>query len=235
MNVQLVLGLDEIAAEIHRVWGKTKEHQVAAWEGYLETGRLLSQARQRLSADRDYGRWFERQRFGFSLQWAGRLRRLAEQESTVRDLLVESALSTNDPLGVDAMVELLRNDDIARARRALGPPSLNDALVIDRVREGETVVINLRWQVGVAEVLAPQGLYVRIDRRSDWGNPFELPDDGDRDTVIDLFADHYLPFKPSLQGRLPELRGKALGCWCVPERCHGDVLRNALERHDDHD
>ena len=27
-----------------------------------------------------------------------------------------------------------------------------------------------------------------------------------------------------LMAALPELRGKDLLCWCVPEACHGDVL-----------
>jgi hypothetical protein len=29
---------------------------------------------------------------------------------------------------------------------------------------------------------------------------------------------------PDLLARLPELRGKVLGCWCHPEQCHGDTL-----------
>jgi hypothetical protein len=53
--------------------------------------------------------------------------------------------------------------------------------------------------------------------------------DGDRDTVIRNYADHYLPHKPSLLAKLPELRGKALGCWCAPEPCHGDVLKARAE------
>ena len=27
---------------------------------------------------------------------------------------------------------------------------------------------------------------------------------------------------------LAELRGKRLGCWCVPERCHGEVLERLV-------
>jgi hypothetical protein len=33
--------------------------------------------------------------------------------------------------------------------------------------------------------------------------------------------------------RLPELKDKTLGCWCKPEKCHGDVLAeipNLLQR-----
>jgi hypothetical protein len=27
-----------------------------------------------------------------------------------------------------------------------------------------------------------------------------------------------------LMGELGQLKGKVLGCWCVPERCHGHAL-----------
>ena len=31
--------------------------------------------------------------------------------------------------------------------------------------------------------------------------------------------------------RLPELKGKSLGCWCKPEACHGDVLVRLLAEY----
>jgi hypothetical protein len=69
-----------------------------------------------------------------------------------------------------------------------------------------------------------QNLMVTIDRNTDWGNPFEMPADGNRDTVCDNYANHYLPFKPSLLKKINTLSGKVLVCWCHPERCHGDHL-----------
>lgn len=103
--------------------------------------------------------------------------------------------------------------------------------LLDALKNGETVVVSQRGAhdnlIGWAE---SAGLYVRIDRRSEWGNPFEFPADGDRGTVIRNYASHYLPCKPSLLGRFGELRGKALGCWCAPEPCHGDVLKAEAER-----
>lgn len=69
-----------------------------------------------------------------------------------------------------------------------------------------------------------QGLMVPIDRNTEWGNPFEMPADGDRDTVCESYAQHYLPYKPSLQKKLDRLKGKVLVCWCYPEQCHGDHL-----------
>lgn len=74
-----------------------------------------------------------------------------------------------------------------------------------------------------------KGLLVPIDRTSDWGNPFVMDADGDRDTVCDNFA-FYLERKPSLQKRIvKDLKGKALQCWCYPERCHGETLIKSLE------
>jgi ParB-like chromosome segregation protein Spo0J len=73
--------------------------------------------------------------------------------------------------------------------------------------------------------------FVQIDRRSDWGNPYEIPGDGDRDQVCDSF-ELYFSRKISLHIRLNELRGKVLGCWCYPERCHGEHLIKQLEQSD---
>jgi hypothetical protein len=101
----------------------------------------------------------------------------------------------------------------------------------ERVEAGEIVVASLRGQhtrvIGWAE---RSGKYERVDRRSQWGNPFEMPADGDRETVIRNYEDHYLPFKPSITVKLGNLRGKLIGCWCAPEPCHADVLKRWAER-----
>jgi transposase-like protein len=98
------------------------------------------------------------------------------------------------------------------------------------VEDGRVVVASLRGEHrNLIDWAEESSLYVRIDRRTEWGNPFELPADGDRATVIGNYAEHYLPFKPSLLAKLGGLKGKVLGCWCVPEACHGDVLKAAVE------
>lgn len=95
----------------------------------------------------------------------------------------------------------------------------------EQLEHGRTVVVTMRGPhdrlITWAEA---RGLFVRVDRRSQWGNPFELGADGDRSTVIGNYRDHYLPHKPSLLDHVHQLRGKALGCWCAPEPCHGDVI-----------
>ena len=94
----------------------------------------------------------------------------------------------------------------------------------DRMESGEAVVVNLRDDARLVGWAESRGLLIRVDRTSEWGNPFYLDADGSRDEVCDAYADHYLPHKPSLGIQISSLRGKALGCWCAPERCHADEL-----------
>lgn len=64
---------------------------------------------------------------------------------------------------------------------------------------------------------------VYIGRPSKWGNIFSIGKDGDRDEVIEKYRAWILT-QPELMKALPELKGKVLGCWCFPQKCHGDVL-----------
>lgn len=68
---------------------------------------------------------------------------------------------------------------------------------------------------------SPYDIY--IGRPSIWGNPFEIGRDGTRAQVIEKYRD-WLLRQPHLVAKLPELRGKTLGCWCAPKDCHGRVL-----------
>ena len=66
-------------------------------------------------------------------------------------------------------------------------------------------------------------------KASVWVNPFQIGRDGTRNEVIAKYR-AYLQTRPDLLGRLDELRGKRLACWCAPESCHGDVLAELAER-----
>lgn len=131
-----------------------------------------------------------------------------------------------------------RIDEVAQQRRRLfddwPPPeplephagwSGRERRLWDQLQAGATVVVNFRTDTNLIAAARTAGLLARIDRESDWGNPFELPADGDRLTVVANYQSHDLPFKPSLHRRRHELRGTALACWCAPDRCHGDVLK----------
>ena len=73
---------------------------------------------------------------------------------------------------------------------------------------------------------------IYIGRPGPWGNPFAIGKDGTREEVIARYEE-WIRTQPDLMARLPELRGKVLGCWCSPYPCHGDVLQKLLREFDD--
>jgi len=64
-----------------------------------------------------------------------------------------------------------------------------------------------------------------------WGNPFIMGRDGNRDAVIEKYEE-WIKTQPELLAALPELKGKILGCHCVPQKCHGEVLLRLLDQID---
>lgn len=70
---------------------------------------------------------------------------------------------------------------------------------------------------------------VYIGRGSEWGNPFKIGKDGNREQVIEKFENLIRMNDHMIDGVLTktikrELRGKHLVCFCAPKLCHGDVL-----------
>lgn len=107
--------------------------------------------------------------------------------------------------------------------------SERDWELIAKLDKGETIVVNQKTDLATIRHAEANGLFIRADRFSDWGNPFEMDKDGTRDEVCNYFAEHYLPFKRSLLNQLHKLKGKALGCWCAPLRCHCDTLKQLAD------
>lgn len=66
---------------------------------------------------------------------------------------------------------------------------------------------------------------IYIGRGSKWGNPFVMRDksDNERERVCDAYEAWFMN-QPDLVNSLHELKGKRLGCFCKPKRCHGDFL-----------
>ena len=89
----------------------------------------------------------------------------------------------------------------------------------------------VKMQKKKGQVVHPYDIYIgrRISNPnwrledSIWANPFKITDTCPRDEVIALYREYILG-KPELLNLLPTLSGKVLGCWCCPEKCHGDVL-----------
>lgn len=71
------------------------------------------------------------------------------------------------------------------------------------------------------DVIPPDAIYV--GRGSQWGNPFIIGKDGNRDTVVKLFEEVVLPVLKA-SGLVNQLRGHNLICHCAPKGCHADSL-----------
>jgi hypothetical protein len=152
-----------------------------------------------------------------------RLRAMAENEDVVEQTIAES--TDERPASRRKVQEAIKT---ATTTRPMDNWSHEEKLLRKRMETGDTVVVSLRSHQNLIAWARSVGQYVRVDRQSKWGNPFVMPDDGDRATVIRNYADHYLPYKPSLHEAAGELMGgKALGCWCAPEPCHADILAEA--------
>lgn len=81
---------------------------------------------------------------------------------------------------------------------------------------------------------------VRIDRASIWGNHYtHLPRVAAKNPDLILVSsreeavakyEEYILASSELRGRLDELRGKDLICWCDPLPCHGHILLRLANR-----
>lgn len=77
-------------------------------------------------------------------------------------------------------------------------------------------------------------------KASKWANPFRIDTTQSRQEAVTRYR-KYLVRNPRFIAELPELRGKALACWCRWDEvmqsastiCHGDVLVWLLEPYTD--
>lgn len=77
---------------------------------------------------------------------------------------------------------------------------------------------------------------IYIGRGSIWGNPYVIGKHGDRKKVIERYrkwlTDQIFLGNISID-QLQSLKGKRLGCFCKPLDCHGDVIKEFVERYGD--
>ena len=107
--------------------------------------------------------------------------------------------------------------------------SKRDKHLIDMLKSGRCVVVNQKTDLATIKYAENNNLFVRADRYSDYGNPFEVGKDGNRDEVCYYYEEYYLPHKKSILDKIHLLKGKALGCWCAPEKCHCDSLKKIID------
>ena len=65
-----------------------------------------------------------------------------------------------------------------------------------------------------------------------FGNHFEIGVDGTRTEVLAKYRVYFydrIRNDPEFKRRVLALKGKCLGCFCLPQKCHGEVIIDWLE------
>lgn len=67
---------------------------------------------------------------------------------------------------------------------------------------------------------------------SKWHNPYKVSKECDLDTALELYQQHLCNMlqEPAHLQEFLLLKGKTLGCWCKPGKCHADVILSVLEQ-----
>ena len=89
---------------------------------------------------------------------------------------------------------------------------------------GSTVIVNMRHEK----------CDVRCDRASIFGNPFKIGIDGTRVEVVDKYGRYFAKKirDQKFKNQVLLLKGKKLGCWCAPDRCHLEWIVAYLESYE---
>jgi hypothetical protein len=64
-----------------------------------------------------------------------------------------------------------------------------------------------------------------------FGNPFEMPRDGNREEVIRKYGGWFkhLLRDERFKTELAKLKGKRIACFCAPDACHLDLIAEHLD------
>lgn len=96
----------------------------------------------------------------------------------------------------------------------------------------ETIVVNFtKEKCDVKITRKPDNSIPDPPENGCFGNPFPLKIYG-RDKCIELYKDYFLKrveSDPAFREAVLSLKGKRLGCFCVPFRCHGEVIKEWLD------
>tara|TARA_Y100000591_G_scaffold225558_1_gene196679 strand:- start:348 stop:686 length:339 start_codon:yes stop_codon:yes gene_type:complete len=87
-------------------------------------------------------------------------------------------------------------------------------------------------RAGVVFIKTDNGKERFPKKQSKWANPFKISPNGyTRDSSLEAY-EKYIKNKikeDPITFNLDELKGKTLGCWCKPEKCHGDILKKLCQ------
>lgn len=103
---------------------------------------------------------------------------------------------------------------------------------LEYYRNKMTRVINIKSGYSYDIYIGRQGK----DQDGYFGNPYVINARRNRDDCIEAFISYFynrLENDPDFKINVERLRGKTLGCFCKPQRCHGDIIAQWLDKEDD--
>lgn len=74
------------------------------------------------------------------------------------------------------------------------------------------------------------------EKSSIFCNPYKISKDVSREEVIEKYKSYIMEKienDKTFLKKLKRLKGKNLGCWCAPKKCHGDILLDLINSYDD--
>lgn len=66
-----------------------------------------------------------------------------------------------------------------------------------------------------------------------FGNPFKLIKGEPRGSTLDKYREYFynrINSDPEFKWNISHLKGKTLGCFCKPNPCHGDIIKEYLDK-----
>lgn len=195
------------------------------------TGQHWEQKRQNKIATTDdfTSKESAAEQLGFNQNQVQRFQTLAANKDLVEAIKQEAREADDLPTRTAVLEAAKRRDAHQRRENVLQKQMpAEDIVLIEKMKAGETVVLNIDKHYHAVKFAKDAGIYEQVDRWTPWGNPYTLGPDGNRDEVCDAY-EYYFKFKKSLHDKLSGLKSKALGCHCYPLRCHGDYLKKLAD------
>ena len=93
------------------------------------------------------------------------------------------------------------------------------------IKDTKTIVVNLTRETYDVYIGRKQGHNQKIFGY--FGNPFILQKHGTREKVIQKYKKYFydrIEKDPEFKQKIESLKGKRLGCFCKPQKCHGTVI-----------
>jgi hypothetical protein len=99
----------------------------------------------------------------------------------------------------------------------------------------ETTVVNLRKEKCDVKIgRNSKGKVPPVPQPGCFGNPYSVEEYG-RDNCIAMFRDYFykrIEEDQEFREAILALKGKRLGCFCHPQLCHGDIIRQWLDQQE---